>query len=301
VTVARPSRDSGGVAPRTTAEPGRGHKAFARLVGAVGLVALTALLYWMLTDESFTVSEGNVTFRGLAHAEETEVRDLLSDIDRRPNVFRVRASEIVADLSTLTEVDAASAVVTLPANISVTLDERDPVFIWSDDAQSWLVDEEGMLFAPADLEGGGEQPGDGAGEDGAGEDGARERLPVVVDARLPEEPPTEGTYLSPLDLAAMRQLLALDAELLGSRAQDLALRVDDAHGYVLEGRDAGWRALFGHYTPNLQPPGVIPAQVQCLKWLLDRREPRLEQVRLAVSDDACGTFTLVGDGPAEGD
>lgn len=299
MTFARPGRDSGGVAPRTAAEPARGHKAFARLVGAIGLVALTALLYWMLTDESFTVGGENVTFRGLVHADEAEVRDLLSDIDRRPNVFRVRASEIVAELSTLTEVDAASAVVTLPANVSVTLDERDPVFIWSDDAQSWLVDEDGMLFAPADLEDAAEQPGDDADE--GNEDGARERLPVVVDARLPEEPPTEGTYLSPIDLAAMRQLLAVDAELLGSRAQELELRVDDAHGYVLEGRDAGWRALFGHYTLNLQPPDVIPAQVQCLKWLLDKREPRLEQVRLAVSDDACGTFTLIGDGPAGGD
>lgn len=285
--------------PRTGAAPGRGHTALARLVGAVGLVALTALLYWMLTDEAFTVGEENVTFRGLAHADEAEVRDLLSDIDRRPNVFRVRASEIVADLSTLTEVDAASAVVTLPANVSVTLDERDPVFIWSDDAQSWLVDEEGMLFAPADPEGVADRSGDDVGE--ADEDGARDRLPVVIDARLPEEPPTEGTYLSPLDLAAMRQLLALDAELLGSQAQQLELRVDDAHGYVLEGRDAGWRALFGHYTLNLQPPEVIPAQVQCLKWLLDRREPRLEQVRLAVSEEACGTFTLVGDGPDQGD
>ena len=50
----------------------------------------------------------------------------LSDLERGPNVFRVRASEIVSELSTLIEVDAASAVVKLPADVSVRLDERDP-------------------------------------------------------------------------------------------------------------------------------------------------------------------------------
>jgi hypothetical protein len=294
VTDARPGRDSGRVAPRTAAEPARGHKAFARLVGAVGLVALTALLYWMLTDDSFRVSEENVTFRGLAHADEAEVRALLSDIDRGPNVFRVRASDIVEELSTLTEVDAASAVVTLPADVSVTLDERDPVFIWSDDAVSWLVDEEGMLFAPVEPDEAEAAAGADADEAAGGD--SRERLPVVVDARLPEEPPTEGTYLSPLDLAAMRQLLALDAELLGSRARELELRVDDADGYVLEGRDVGWKALFGHYTLTLQSPDLIPAQVQCLRWLLDKRERQLQNVRLVVDGERCGTFTRIGDG-----
>ena len=42
-------------------------------------------------------------------------------------------------------------------------------------------------------------------------------------------------------------------------------------------------------------------QSEGMAAFLDKREPRLEQVRLAVSDDTCGTFTLIGDGPAGGD
>ena len=67
--------------------------------------------------------------------------------------------------------------------------------------------------------------------------------------------------------------------------------LDERDGYVLESRDQGWRAIFGHFTPSLQPPDVIPRQVQCLRWLLASQEKRLDHVRLAVSDSACGTFT----------
>ena len=93
---------------------------------------------------------------------------------------------------------------------------------------------------------------------------------MVEDARLSAEPPTVGTYLPAADLAVMRQLLAVTPELLGSQAQELHLRVDETDGYVLES-DRGWRAIFGHYTPTLQPPDVIPRQVQCLQWLLAQR------------------------------
>jgi hypothetical protein len=316
VTYARPDR-AGAVAPRNVPAPRRRHTTFARLVGATGLVLLTSLLFWMLTDDAFSVTEESVRFEGLAHAEESAVRALLSDIERGPNIFRVRTSDIVAELSTLTEVDAASARVTLPADLTVRLDERDPVFIWSNGALSWLVDEEGMLFAPADEATAAavraavdgevtDEPIDVSAEDtGAGGDGdaeteldpvleARAALPLVEDGRMPPEPPTVGTYLPASDLAVMRQLLALTPELLGSLAQDLHLRVDAADGYVLESRDRGWRALFGYYTPTLQPPEVIPRQVQCLQWLLASEERKLETVRLALSDETCGTFTKYG-------
>ena len=86
-----------------------------------------------------------------------------------------------------------------------------------------------------------------------------------------------GTYLRSADLAVMRLLLALTPELLGIEAQELTLEVDTDDGYVLKS-DRGWRALFGHYTPTVQPPDIIPAQVQCLQWLLASQERKLEQV-----------------------
>jgi hypothetical protein len=125
-------------------------------------------------------------------------------------------------------------------------------------------------------------------------------LPVVEDSRLPAAPPAIGTFLPATDVAVMRQLLALTPESLGSRASSLQLRVDEYDGYVLSS-DRGWQAVFGHYTPTLQPPTVVPRQVQCLRWLLAAEEKRLERVRLAVSEDGCGTFTLFGQADRAGD
>ena len=104
-------------------------------------------------------------------------------------------------------------------------------------------------------------------------------------------PPTEGSYLSAMDLAVMRQLLAVTPELLGSKSTDLRLSVDQNDGYVLESRDLGWRC--GVRPLHAVPPAatVVPSQVQCLRWTLAAREQRLDRVRLALSDDYCGTFT----------
>ncbi len=237
---------AGAIAPRTGAPPPRRHTTLARLVGATGLVLLTSLLFWLLTDDAFRVSEDNVRFEGLTHADEAAVRDHLSDLDRRPNVFRVRASSIVKELSTLTEVDAASAQITLPAEITVQLDERDPVFIWSNGARSWLVDEDGMLFAPADestaqavaearaAAAGGLGDAEGAAADELAEAdtgpteldpalAARAALPLVEDDRLWTEDPTVGTYLPASDLAVMRLLLGRDSGSTGQPGPGPAL------------------------------------------------------------------------------
>ena len=88
----------------------------------------------------------------------------------------------------------------------------------------------------------------------------------------------------------MRQLLTVTPALLGSKSEALTLSIDQADGYVLSS-DLGWQAVFGHYTPTLQPPEVVSRQVQCLSWLLPGRERRLVRVRLAISPESCGTFT----------
>jgi hypothetical protein len=295
----------------------------ARVIGALGMLGLTALLFWLLTDPSFRITASEVTFVGLVHADEAAVRSHLSGIDRGPNVFRVRAADLVRDVSQLPDVDAASASVTLPADITVRLEERQPLFVWDGGDVAWLVDEEGMLFGPTDrvaadasapatdapaadseavatavADTDAAQP-TAAETDAAGativdvvaaiDDDARAGLPVVSDKRLPAERPTIGSHLSAVDLEVMRHLLAITPEMLGSRTQGLDLRVDENLGYVLFS-DAGWYAVFGHYSPLIQPPDKIPQQVQCLRAALARDERNLQRVRLSVSGDLCGTF-----------
>jgi len=268
--------DVGRVVPRraaavVAAPPRRAN--LARIAGAAGMIVLTLVLLWLLTDGSFRVSEASVDIEGLVHADEADVRDHLSGLDRSPNAFRVRASEIVGRLRELPEVASATAWVNLPGRVAIRVQEREPIFAWSDRSQTLLVDREGVLFAPVE--------GEGSSSD----------LPLVEDNRLTEQAWEPGARLPAADLAIMRQLLAITPELLGSRSGKLRLRVDEREGYVLDSDD--WQAVFGHYLPTLQPPEVVPRQVQCLTWLLADRDRTPERVTLAVSETGCGTFSEV--------
>lgn len=269
---ARRDPDVGAVQPRRSQEDAaRPRRAtLGRLLGATGMVTLTFVLLWLLTDASFHVSEADVTVSGLVHADEADVRARLAGLERSPNAFRVRASEIVGRLQELPAVISATASVQLPGSVAIEVQEREPIFVWSDGTRRLLVDREGVLFAEAD----GDEPG----------------LPAVEDGRLTETPLQTGARLPAADLAVMRQLLSLTPEQLGSDTEQLQLRVDELDGYVLDG---DWQAVFGHYTATLQPPTAVPRQVQCLTWLLAAHEGTLERAHLAVSERACGTWQEV--------
>jgi hypothetical protein len=140
------------------------------------------------------------------------------------------------------------------------------------------VDVDGLLFAPASAA----LPGSlGTGATGTA-------LPAPVDQRARPRP-SVGDRLDPLDLEVVRLLGAVTPEMAGSAATELRLSVEDDLGWVLEAPGA-WRAVFGHYSPQLVPPSTIPRQVQCLAALLHGQESRVRLVRLALSADACGTY-----------
>lgn len=291
----RRDSDAGVIVPRSplsgaTRRPARRRTGLARLVGGLGMLALATTLLWLLTDDSFRVTAANVRVEGVRFGDEAAIRDQIRDLDRVPNVFRVRASEFVAEMRALPEVSSASAVVTLPAAVSVRITEREPLFRWTDGKQTWLVDGSGVLFAQLPAPDGPETSPSAVPVDAVPE---LLDMPEIEDYRLLAEPLSAGSQLPHIDLAVMRQLLALTPDLLASSSTELTLSIDQDDGYVLRS-DLGWQAVFGHYTPTLQPAEVAPRQVQCLTWLLAAREHRLERVRLAVSPEGCGTFTTSG-------
>jgi hypothetical protein len=242
----------------------------ARIVGATGMLLITGLLFWLLTDGGFRVGAADVTIEGLTWTDAATVRQRITGLERSPNVFRVRASEIVSRLRELPAVASARATVTLPGSVTIHVTEREPLFAWTDRITTALVDREGVLLATV------------ADED------LPDGLPVVEDGRELSEPFQAGDQLPADDLVVMRHLLALSPASLGSTADELRVRVDAADGYVLS--SAGWQAVFGHYTASLHPIEMLPRQVQCLRWLLGTYERTLERAVLSASGDACGTF-----------
>jgi hypothetical protein len=189
---------------------------------------------------------------------------------------------MLASLREMPEVRDARMSVSLPATVDVVVQEREPIFAWTDDRETWLVDREGVFVARAANARIATKPGTGAGA----------ALPTVKDQRLSEEPVGLGQRLDPIDLAVMTQLLALDPERIDSEATELELRVDEGFGYVLRSPELGWQARFGHYTPTLFRPDRIPLQVQCLATLLEAFEDDLVNTWLVPTDDACGTYTV---------
>lgn len=278
-------------------------------MAGLSMLALTGMLFWLLTDASFRVRADHVTIIGLARAAEAQIRAHLPDVDRGPNAFRVRASELADDLESLPLVRSASAAVALPSDVRIRVIEREPLFVWTDGRAAWLVDETGLLFAGAS-----DDPAPSATEDADDTDepddegdpqaspGAdlmltaeAQGLPLVDDERIVSDPPASGMRLPAIDLAVMRQLLAVTPAMLGSQSRQLSLRIDDHDGYVLRSDDLAWRAILGHYTPTAQPPETVARQMQCLRWLLARGEPRLVETRLAISGNVCGTYTRQAD------
>jgi hypothetical protein len=86
------------------------------------------------------------------------------------------------------------------------------------------------------------------------------------------------------------KLAALTPADVDSAATSFSLFIDDENGFTLGADLPAWRAVFGHYTPNLRPVDMIDQQVQCLRSLLADREQQVAVIYLAPAEDRCGTF-----------
>jgi hypothetical protein len=183
-----------------------------------------------------------------------------------------------ADLESMPTVVRADVTATLPDQVAISVVERMPILAWVAGDEGYLVDVEGIVLGPTSAFAEAEL-GDGS----TGSD-----LPALRDERTGTAL-VPGERVDPVDLEAVRLLGALTPALVQSEAPALFLSVDDESGYVLEwpGR---WRAVFGHYTRTLLPPGRIPEQVRCLGELLGQREGSVVGATLAVDADRCGTF-----------
>ena len=289
-----------------------------RLGAVAGLVVLGAAAYWLSSAGTFAVDADAVPVTGTRFTDAAQIRTAMGlPPGSHPNVFGLASTDMARQAEALPAVQSARVTIRLPDQVSVAVIERTPMLVWRHGETAWLVDVEGVAFAPASA----------LDPAALGDGSTGSALPEVDDQRPPPTPlpapspaplgsprlaasaapdhsplpsstlpPTDspsrlGDRLDATDLAAVRLLAALTPELIGSTADHLSLSVDEASGYVLTG--GRWRAVFGPYTPDALSPSRIPAQVQCLRSLLGSREKQLAEVTLAVGSsatEACGTF-----------
>ena len=269
-------------------DPPAGHarrRSVARLVGLLGIVAIGASFMWLTTDPAFSVDPARVRLQGLRYTDPAAVRGRMNmRADVRPATVIISTRSMEAALEELPTVAAARVRAILPNDLTVTLTEREPMVAWrvgedgQDAAAGWLMDVDGVAFAPIAL----------ATDEELGDGSTGSALPAVDDLRA-EPPLTLGGRLDLTDIAALRTLGNVTPDLVDSSATALFLSLDDDDGWVLSS-PGHWRAVFGHYSQTLASPDRIPYQVQCLKALLAARERTVDEVTLAVSPDRCGTF-----------
>lgn len=239
--------------------------------GAVLVLLLSgAAIYGLAQTIAFTFER--VDLHGATLTAPASVDETLADV-RRSNLFGLSTRPLVDRLRTLPTVADAAVSVRLPDTLVVSLREREAVLVWQVGERRLLLDAQGNLFARL-------------GDDSAG---ASATLPVIEDRRTASLGLDIGQHLDPVDVDAATRLASLVPGDVGSEGQELRVSVTDASGFVVGGQPAGWRAVFGFYTPSLRPPEWIPGQVRLLRSLLIGREPLVDRVILA--SQTAGTYT----------
>lgn len=247
----------------------------ARLAGLALLLACSGAIGWLLTSDDFALDNVALELSGLRYSDAAAVRGAIGlPASGTTNVFLLNTTQMRRALAALPAVASIDVRATLPHRLVVAIVERVPVLMLGHDRQTYLVDADGVVLE--------QRPSDAL---------ALSDLPLVDDRRAEQAIDIiVGQPLSAIDGRAMLELGALTPALLESSAATLSVSVDDVDGYVVSAAPIGWRAVFGHYTPNLRPPDMIALQVQCLRTLLASGEAAIETIYLAPQGERCGTY-----------
>ena len=238
-------------------------------------IASASAINLLLTSHTFDLDPSDVEVSSLVYTQPGVIRAAIGlPEDAAPNVFRIDTRSMRRALEALPAVAHADVYVTLPGRLVVAVTERTPTFVLTTLAGAFVLDVDGFVL-----------------DELSPEESRDLGLPVVDDVREQFAPELEvGGRLDAVSLDATLRLAAITPALIGTAYETLALSVDDADGYVLRAEPDGWRAVFGHYTPNLRPVDLIDRQVQCLRARVDAGEQGIAIIYLATLDDRCGTF-----------
>jgi hypothetical protein len=244
-----------------------------RVAGAVLAISTAALFGALVTSHTFDLEHIQVS--DLVYTQQADIDAAVGLPEgAAPNIFRIDTTKMARALVELPAVASANVYVTLPDRLVVDVTERSPTFVLATPAGAYVVDVDGFILDELPTA-----------------DAASLGLPVVSDLRDQFAPVVGvGGRLDAVSLDADLRLAAITPATIGTSFSSLTVTADDADGYVLTAEPGGWRAVFGHYTPNLRPIDIIDTQVQCLRARVEAGETDLAVIYLAPLDDKCGTF-----------
>jgi len=243
-----------------------------RAGAALALLVAAGGLYGAMSSDLFT-ARGTIV-EGNTWTSQDAILAALA-VPAGTNVFTVRTDELEARLEQIPAVAGATVSIALPDQVRVAVAEHEALLAWRVGQRQYLVDADGTLFG---------ELGDNVPE-------AAASLPVIVDRRLDSATLGVGSVLDPVTLDAALRLGSLTPADIGSAGTGVEIHLDDQDGFNLRGAPAGWKAVFGFYTPTLRTTDLIPGQVRLLRsLLLDPAHEETNVLRVILADERSGTW-----------
>jgi cell division septal protein FtsQ len=202
-----------------------------------------------------------VAWAGQHYTADHELQSALDRL-RGQQLLTLDLSAVSAQLEKLPAVSEAHVEAFLPDQLRITLAEKRATFVWQTSAARMIGAADGTLIGQVALQAA--LPDDIAA------------LPLVDDRRVAGGEIVVGDRIDPALLAVALRLAKLDPARLGSEATQLAVRLDDEHGFVLVAADPGWQAALGRYGVDLaddpsHPGDRIEAQLAAIRTLFSMR------------------------------
>jgi cell division protein FtsQ len=116
-----------------------------RFLSGLLTMALLGMIYYAMTSPMFQVEEFQVN--GLHRLTENDIYQVVG-VWGEP-IYMVNPQEVKAELeAAFPELSSVGVQVGLPAEVIVTVEEREPVLAWFDNGQEKWVDAQGYIFPP---------------------------------------------------------------------------------------------------------------------------------------------------------
>jgi cell division protein FtsQ len=115
-----------------------------RIVGLLVLAFLAWIMYLLFDLDDFYVYEAEIKGNHVLTAEEIYAA---SGVDSQ-SVFWLNPQEIAANVEILPNIKTARIYLTLPANLTIEVEERQPEVIWQTGDDIWWIDNEGLFVPP---------------------------------------------------------------------------------------------------------------------------------------------------------
>jgi cell division septal protein FtsQ len=204
---------------------------------SVGRV-LAVLLFAVVVGGLVTLVNGPwLRVSAMAHRGErytsTLALDQIMEAYRGVPLLSIDSDALSHRLAELPAVADVQVEMRLPGELRVSITEKPPAFIWRTAAVQLVGAADGSIITELLLT---DEP-----------DAGLQRLPVVDDQRFASRALTVGDVLPAAELRVALRLIALDPDVIGSRARHLSVSMDDEQGFVIATPQTAWRAAMGFY------------------------------------------------------